>query len=124
MVTAQRGEPAFAGPAALVPGHGVVQAGAVHRLLRARIRWVSLRLGWYPTSPWAWSHGPRAMGVSGAVMVIGGPVPGGPVPDGGWRPRRQAWAAAVPSGLRAVTHQRVRGWRAAAAARSRASSPS
>src|ERR1700691_3949785 len=28
MVTAQRGEPAFAGPAALVPGHGVVQVAA------------------------------------------------------------------------------------------------
>ena len=43
---------------------------------------------------------------------------------GGWRPGRQAWAAAVPSGFRAVTHHRVLGWRAAAAARSRASSPS
>jgi len=56
--------------------------------------------------------------------VPGGPVPGGPVPGGGWRPGRQAWAAAVPSGFRAVMHQRVRGWRAAAAARSRAPSPS
>ena len=56
-----------------------------------------------------------------------GPVPGGAGParpGGGWRPGRQPCAAAVPSGLRAVRHQRVRGWRAAAAARSRASSPS
>ncbi len=51
-------------------------------------------------------------------------MPGGAGPGGGCRPGRQPWAAAVPSGFSAVMHHRVRGWRAAAAARSRASSPS
>ena len=68
--------------------------------------------------------GPVQDGAVPGGPVPGGPLPGGPAPRGGWRPGRQAWAAAVPSGFRAVMHQRVRGWRAAAAARSRASSPS
>ena len=68
--------------------------------------------GLWPGGPWPGGLWP------------GGPVPGRSAPRGGWRPGRQAWAAAVPSGFRAVTHHRVRGWRAAAAATSRASSPS
>ena len=68
--------------------------------------------------PGARRSGARGSGARGAGA---GSVP---VRGGGWRPGRQAWAAAVPSGFRAVMHQRVRGWRAAAAARSRASSPS
>src|SRR5271154_6518547 len=42
-------------------------------------------------------------------------------PGGGWRPDAQPCAAAVPSGFRAVMHQRVRGCLAAAATRARAS---
>jgi Nucleotidyl transferase AbiEii toxin, Type IV TA system len=127
---------------------GCPHPGALHRVLRARIRCCSLRLGWYPVSAWRWSQVPLAIGVSvtrrerrkswarvpGGGRCSGPPrvspvlpgfaVPGGGCgsgPCGGWCwPGAQPWAAAVPSGCSAVTHQRVRGSRAAAAIRSRA----
>ena len=143
VVAAEGREVAFAGAAALVPGGGVVQvasgcgaaaagrgargvAGADQVLEGAAGVVADLAVG-------------VVAGTAGDGGQRGGEDPGGPVPGvwcrvvrcrvvrcrvGGWRPGRQAWAAAVPSGFRAVMHQRVRGCRAAAAARSRASSPS
>jgi hypothetical protein len=67
------------------------------------------------------ARGPLPGGPLAGGAGPGGAGPGGSGPGGaGCWPGAQPWAAAVPSGCSAVTHQRVRGCRAAAAIRSRA----
>ena len=169
VVPAQRGQIAFAGQAALVPGQGVVQVAPRSGPPAARRGAPGVadldQVGQGPAGPVP-ALGPGVVAVAaghrghpdpqpgqvvprrgsggrvragraaagrgagwrvraGRAARIGGPgvagrrvraLAAGPAAGGGgWRPRAQPCAAAVPSGWRAVTHHRVSGCRAAAA---------
>jgi hypothetical protein len=114
------GKVAFAGPAALMMGAGVVQVAARGAAAAAR-RGAGGVAGFDKVpepvavlGPRCW-HGPRMTGVSSLIFrkswsqrrVTG---PGGPCPCPGGQgrgPAAQPWAAAVASGFRTVRHQRA-----------------